>query len=40
MKILKVELTVNAPEINLIHIKIHRKKCTTFSFNLSAIENT
>ena len=41
MKILKVELTVNAPEINFnSYIKKHRKKCTTFSFNLSAIENT
>jgi hypothetical protein len=35
--ILKVELTVNAPEINLNEYQNTKKKITTFSFNLSKI---
>ena len=38
--ILKVELTVNAPEINLNEYQNTKKKITTFSFNLSKIPKT
>ena len=40
MKILKVKLTVNAPEINFNEYQNTQKKFTIFSFNLSKIPKT